>query len=201
MNSLDSFRKPVHNKCMGIEIECLFGGTQKIPNREHSGFFYFTEDYSIEAKWFQISREIVSQPLPADMLMKEITRLEKRVGAWGSNDSCGIHVHVSRTWLSEKKAQAIYNWLKTQSLEDIKLWFGREPNSYCTMEKPSQRTRYTNINITNKATIEFRMFASGMACWARYCVEMARYMVDNCYRLNTEAFHAASDMFKAKHGV
>lgn len=202
MQSLNSFRKPDVAKTYGIEIECLvreFNGP--IKKYEHNGFFYATSDGSITPDtWEQASVEFVSQPLPVAWLCKEITRLQKRVGAWEHNSSCGIHVHVNRKWFTEKKAAAVRAWCKGLSRAEFADLFGREPNQYCN---PQERvsSRYGAVNTTNKNTVELRMFSSGDAKWAQYCVKMADWIVRNAFHLNTEAAYAARDLFKHELGI
>ena len=194
MQSLSTFRKPPHNKTVGIEIECLVDA-HAVEYFQYYGFFYSTQDGSIGAtRWTQLGVEFVSQPLPVDMLCKQIDKLGKRF-TWECNSSCGIHVHVSREWLSLKKATAIYNWIKTLSNTEFETLFGRRPNHYCSIEGTIGRSRYLAVNTENTKTIEFRMFASGPADWAKYCVKMAEYLVVNAYHLNLDAALAFKDMY------
>jgi hypothetical protein len=194
MHSLSKFRTPPHSKTMGIEIECILGASE-VQYFQHYGFFYSALDMSIEtSSWGERGVEFVSQPLPVKMLCKQIDKLGKRF-MWESNTSTGIHIHVSRQWLSTKKAIAIYNWIKTLTNAEFKLLFGREPNYYCRIEGPIGSTRYLAVNTENKATIEFRMFSSGSADWAKYCVKMAEYLVCNAYHLNLDAALAFKDLY------
>jgi len=194
MQSLPKFRTPPHNKTMGIEIECILDDGD-VDYFRHYGFFYSTQDRSIDTEsGSQCGVEFVSQPLPVKMLCKQIDKLGKRF-MWKSNTSTGIHIHVSRQWLSTKKAIAIYNWIKTLTNAEFELLFGREPNYYCRSGWPIGSTRYLAVNTTNKATIEFRMFSSGSADWAKYCVKMAEYLVCNAYHLNLDAALAFKDLY------
>lgn len=197
MPSLSSFRKPPIDKTMGIEIECIYSDDANVERRKYYGFFYATSDGSIRPdRWEQHPVEWVSQPLPAEWLKKEITKLEKRFGAWMYNDSCGIHIHVSRKWLSMKKAQAIYSFIQSLSVDDYVDFFGRPTNGYCGTQYPLGQTRYSAVNVENKHTVEIRVFHSGDAEWARYCVDCVKYMVDHAYHLNVEAFSAFRRLYK-----
>lgn len=203
MQSLNEFRKPDVAKTYGIEIECFFNSEDSRPlyRSDYIGFFYVSSDGSIRTDhWDQSPFELVSQPLPAAWLCKEITRLEKRVGAWLHNKSCGIHVHVNRDWFTEKKAAAVRRWIKSLSTEQFSDLFGRVPNEYCN---PTERvsSRYGAVNTTNKKTVELRMFSSGDAKWAQYCVKMADWIVRNSFHLNIEAAYAARDLFKREVGI
>lgn len=195
MQSLPKFRVPPHNKTVGIEIECFTASCVAVEKYKHYGFFYATDDGSINPRSYAMSGvEFVSQPLPVDMLCKQLDKLGKKFH-WEHNSSCGIHVHVSRKWLSEKKAKAIYNWIKTLSYADMALLFGRVANTYCRNDVTFGSTRYCAVNIMNTHTIEFRMFSSGNVAWAKWCVKLVEYMIVNAYHLNIDAAMAFRDMY------
>jgi hypothetical protein len=194
MNSLDEFRKPPNGKTMGIEIEC-FVEAEQAPNRyTYQGFFYITTDGSIQCH--DTGLEFVSMPLPPTWLKKEIGKLFKKNPALKSNDSCGVHIHVSRKWLSERKGRLIQEFINNEmSIGDFEGAFGRRPNDYC-QRNTFGITRYNCVNNENSKTIEFRMFKSGDAAWCRYCVDMAVYLVENAHHLNFAAFSAFVDSHK-----
>ena len=196
MQSLSSFRKLSSTKSFGIEIEGFFD-RNKLQLEDHRyGFFYEAYDGSLYGYFPDyVDREFVSQPLPKEWLKKEITRLEKRVGVWKHNHTCGVHIHVNRAWCTKEKAKFIYNVVKDLTDEDMQTLFGREPNSYCE-QIGFGTTRYCCVNIENKNTVEFRMFSGGDAKWARYCVDMVDFMVHNATILNKDKLFAAHEMFK-----
>lgn len=205
MNSLSTFRKPPTNKAMGIEIEALFPDrSTTCPDvRKHAGFFYVTTDgsidnygYSTPAQRYWAGRELVSQPLSAPWLKKEIKKINKK-WPWQSNDSCGIHIHVSRKWFTEEKAKKVYAFLRSLSTDDKCQLFGRGDNNYTSTIGTFGSTRYLAINTQNTATIEFRMFSSGSAEWACYCVDMATYLVEHWSTLNIEAILAFRALYPA----
>jgi hypothetical protein len=179
MNSLSTFRKAPTNKAMGIEKYPLYG--------EYYGFFYATEDASLDGGSYSIRGvELVSQPLSPNWLKKEIAKLGRKY-TWSSNNTCGIHIHVSRKWLTEQKAQAIYKFLQEIDKNDFERLFGRTPNDYCRTYHGYGVSRYNAINNQPAATIEMRMFASGGPEWACYCVDMAKYLVEQWSTLNIDA--------------
>jgi len=196
MQSLSKFRTPASNKSLGIEIECLVLNDWHYDNSgKHHGFFYATTDGSIMPPWGRKGQEFVSQPLTKDWLKKEIVKLNNKV-SWQWNSSCGIHIHVSRKWLSIKKAKALYMWMCGLEVDDQQLLFGRRGNTYCRYSTVQwEASRYSAINTTNKETIEFRMFASGDVKWAQYCVDMADYLVRNANHINVEAARAFHDLY------
>lgn len=197
MQSLLQFRKPPSNHTMGIELECLvhndwWYGDKNVS--KYHGFFYATGDGSIQTPWNHYGAEFVSQPLTRQWLKKELIKLSNKV-TWAVNDSCGIHIHISRKWLSERKARALYTWMNTLSFADLHLLFGRKGNDHCRYNRQYGDSRYLAINNQNKATIEFRMFASGDVKWAQYCVDMADYLVRNANHINVEAARAFHDLY------
>ncbi len=189
MQTLCRWRKAPNGKTLGIEIEMA---THAHQGNAYHGFFYDTRDGSIKVEhWNHCRTEWVSQPLPAEWLKKEITKLYSKhiQGAWYVNDSCGIHIHVSRKWLSEQKAEKIDLFLKAMARLDRIMFFGREGNDYCEYHA-DKGSRYRHINYTNKATIEFRMFKSGDAAWAKWCVDCVVYLIEHANHLNFDAFDA-----------
>lgn len=195
MRSLASFRKPPSNFTMGMELECIVNnGTYDSARYLYHGFWYATTDASISPPtWNLQGMEFVSQPLTKEWLKKEIVRLGKKF-QWTHNDSCGIHIHVSRKWINEAKAELIHKFYCTLTAEQQKDLFGRPRNHYCRVEE-WKTTRYNAVNVENTDTVEFRMFASGDVKWAQYCVDMADYLVRNARRLNIDAVYAARDLF------
>ena len=174
--NLEQIRKPPHNKTFGIEIEMIFD-SRRAPVYGHRGFWFIDSDGSIRPRdWDSEGRECVSQPMPYEMLLKQIDKLHKRIGNWSHNASCGIHIHVSRQWLSETKAIAIRKGLQTMTHRQIEELFGRGPNDYCD---PYYDGRYNSVNTQNSNTIEFRMFRSGDHNWAKECVRRANILVNH----------------------
>lgn len=197
MNTLESVRKAPTNKTMGIEIECC--ARKSFPG-SWSGFFYCGSDGSISTTgWSDHGYEFVSQPLTHEWMHRELRKLYKTFKTLDvyTNNSCGIHVHVSKKWCTDKKAAAIWAFIKSISEVDFEDLFGRLPNSYCTKREVRWQERYRSINTTNTHTNEFRMFASSAdERWAHYCIDCVKYMVDNAYTLNISAFSAFRDQPK-----
>lgn len=182
--TLTEVRKAPCRNTMGIELECF---VNYIPINQvkdfyrHHGFFYAGSDVSILAPSGQDSVEFVSQPLTPRWLERELFKLKKRVGHWDVNDSCGIHVHVNKEWLSDRKAEVLFASLckvtEDFSWRTMQEVFGREGNSYCIWG--NTYSRYRAINIRPQHTVEFRMFSSGDERWAIYCVRLVEWMVNN----------------------
>lgn len=197
MNTLDCVRKAPIAKSMGMEIEII---AQKRHDAEWCGFWFKGGDGSIRCLWNEYGYEFVSQPLSYEWMHREIKKLYKLFGTLGvyTNSSCGIHIHVSKKWCSEKKAAAIWKFIKSLPIVDYEDFFGRRPNHYCTqVDGVDYDMRYRSINTTNSATTEFRMFDSAVdERWAHYCVDCVKYMVDNAYTLNVSAMTAFRDQPK-----
>lgn len=203
MQSLLTFRKPPSHRTLGIEWECFFKAEECPEYDQYKGFFYVTTDGSLRwgnvACGFHCGRELVSQPLTSPWLVKELERLAKKLPPMYYNETCGIHIHVSRKWATAKKVDHLITFFKT--LTDLECYdaFGRIPNDYCYHMKSDQATkgnRYNAINLTNDATVEFRVFRSGNVKWAQYCVKLVEYMLTNAFHLNKDAFFAFVDMEK-----
>lgn len=196
MNTLESVRKAPTNKTMGIEIECC---ARNRFDADWCGFFYCGSDGSIlTTGWSDHGYEFVSQPLTHEWMHRELRKLYKTFKTLDvyTNNSCGIHVHVSKKWCSDKKAKAIWEFIKTMPLVDFEDIFGRQPNHYCDVVG-NWGDRYIAVNSQNKHTNEFRMFkSSNDVRWALYCVDCVKYMVENAYTLNLSAFSAFRDQPK-----
>ena len=194
MNSGIPLRTPPHSKTLGIEIE---GYMLNRPVRgDCVGFFYVTTDGSITCpSWNFSDVEFVSQPMPVKMLKKQIYKLYSK-HPWEQNQTCGIHIHASRKWVSPQMAKRIRAFVDSLMHDDFRAVFGRMPNNYCRQHE-SEYSRYSTVNTTNLHTVEFRMFASGSAAWAAYCVSMVEYLINNNKHLNADATFAASDVWKS----
>jgi len=199
MQSLDKFRTPPCNKTVGIEWEMILKYEGYVDYGEYKGFFYCTTDGSIHDRGMGYGREFVSQPLQPKWLVKELARLNKIIGPHLlTNDTCGIHVHVSRKWATTDRINCVDKFLRDLSIGEYADAFGRVPNDYCFHQDrhPMGTTRYSALNTENKATVEFRVFRSGDLKWAQYCVLLVEYIMENAKHLNKDAFFAFVDNHK-----
>jgi len=199
MQSRSSFRKPPTNRTMGMDLECQVSYEQydKLWQKgDFTGFWYMTRDGSIRYRAGLEGIEFVSEPLTPEWLTRELNRLNKKV-KWKYDESCGIHIHVSRQWLTLARAELIYKFMREQmGTYNMTELFGRYNDTYSAVCYPELGvSRYSAINTENKATIEFRVFASGDAKWAQYCVAITKYMIDNAKHLNIDAMYAFYDNF------
>lgn len=186
-----TFRNPPHDRVFGVEIECF---TESMVSKKHHGFFYAGDDGSLRHHMLY-SVEFVSQPIPKEWLKREVYKLHRKF-PWEHNDTCGVHVHVNSAWCTKKKAVKIQKFLTSVDDTTIQFLFGREPNRFCR-NVATDLSRYTQVNLTNESTIEFRMFRSGDPAWVCYCLDMVEYLVKNYNRLNIDALTA----FRMLHQV
>ncbi len=201
MNTLPSVRKPPHRKTVGIEIECFVEREKyyEIESRHH-GFWYCGTDGSLSGFGIGHGVEFVSQPLSVPWAHRELTKLAKLCPTWQVNETCGIHVHVSKEWFTKQRAAAVWKWYKSLLESEIACLFGRYPNSYCKSRDSGYADRYHAINITNKHTIEVRSFRSGDVRWVKWCVDFTVYLVENARHLDLDACYAYKDMWEAANG-
>lgn len=151
MNTLHNVRKAPIAKAMGIEIE-LICRRKYIP--DWCGFFYKGSDASIDYSWSEYGYEFVSQPLTYEWMQRELKKLYKLLDSldYYENTSCGIHIHVSKKWFSDKKAKAVWEFIKTLPVVDYGDLFGRQPNQYCLNREEYEGCRYHAINMSNTHT-------------------------------------------------
>ncbi len=87
--------------------------------------------------------------------------------------NCGVHIHVGRKELTELQIGRICEWLYNPENEDLIYSIsGRRESSYARLNKDGNllscapaysrqsHERYSALNLNNKHTIEFRLFAS-----------------------------------------
>jgi hypothetical protein len=113
--------------------------------------------------------EIATQPASMFEHKARLTRLfanlPRGLRSWRER-SCGLHIHVSRSPLSELTiAKTVCFVNANHNRRFIRLIAGRESNSYCKIETKKLGSaakynddRYEAINLQNDRTIEFRLF-------------------------------------------
>ena len=139
--------------CLGIEVEFKKGDEAALDSAK--GLALFKADSSCGV-------ELVSVPLlPAEML-EFISGLE--IGHLEVNHKCGVHVHISRKYLSQSQIGGLVVFMNhPDNLWYVETVAGRSPNNYCQFKPGKSDTvssdRYEMVNLTNTATIEVRIFA------------------------------------------
>lgn len=208
MSSFLSFRKPVGTRTLGIEWECLFSGasTPRLFGT-YKKFFGMCQDGSLDNLYHDhegifYGIECVSQPLPPEWLKKEVVRFATSMPYHRAvNSSCGVHIHASREWVNKNKLNSLIKFFNLLTDDEYVEAFGRYSDLFAA--RPATRihnTRYSAINVLNKKTVEFRVFASSHDVkWLHYCIDCVVYLITNAKRLNKDAFFAFVDANKPKN--
>ena len=182
MGSISVCRKPPHAKTFGVELECYpphetLRSLEALERarKNHLGFWEVTHDGSLGYD----GREFVSQPMPYDMMVKQIKKIHQSLGGWKTKNDCGLHIHVSRKMWSDKRRYTFDNFLyyKTSHVDRIN-WFGREsryarpwPGDTGLFEK------FRAINLCHPATFEFRVWNAGDLEWTLEALRRTRAIV------------------------
>lgn len=135
-------------------------------------FMYFENDSSLEYGF-----ECISNPAKLNYHMElienygDMFELISNYGYSGYYDTCGFHVHFNRDFFGSNQESCIAKllYMVEKFDDDITKFARREENGYCLKEqkRPCEIVkqkggfdRYSRINLTNRSTIEFRMFQS-----------------------------------------
>lgn len=93
----------------------------------------------------------------------------KALSSWNTN-RCGMHVHVSRSALSELQIGKMLCFLnEPAAVNFISKIAGRQPCHWCKVHKKKitdvnhEDDRYTALNVTGSRTVEFRIFKGTLA--------------------------------------
>lgn len=148
--------------------------------------------------------EKVSVPLPPAEMLDYINSLN--IVHLGVNDKCGVHVHLSRKYLTQYQIGFLVMFMHHPSnLPYVTKVAGRAPNKYCQIKPNKLDTvsddRYEMVNLTCKDTIEVRIFAGtnnvatlrGYVEWLLQLLEWAGTYPSSC---GSEVFEA---WLEAKH--
>ena len=172
MGSISVCRKPPHAKTFGVELEC-YPYAQNI-RKTHIGFWEVTMDGSLNVG----GREFVSQPMPYEMMIKQIKKIHQTLGGWTTDDTCGLHIHVSRKMWSDKRRGDFDDFLCGNLDKDLKAWFGRTSGyaEVCTRHS-RQTNKYRAINLRHPETFEFRVWKAGDLEWTLEALRRTRAIV------------------------
>jgi hypothetical protein len=176
MGSISIVRKPPHAKTFGMELECYPTytddlGQWDIIRKKWHGFWEATEDASIYG-----GIEFVSQPMPYDMLVKQIKWLNKRF-PWAVTNKCGLHIHVSRQYWSAKREQEFSDFLRNYaSSARLTIWFGRA-STYADVFA-TRNDKFRAINVLHDHTYEFRVWRAGGVAWTLEALRRTKAIVE-----------------------
>ena len=159
-----------------LELEPKIGKTRDQALHYSYGFLenhcIFKSDGSVAAGF-----EVVSKPaLWKDQLKEWGPWFDKLSDYMTAKSNCGMHIHMNRRSLSFLQLAKLVEFINRE--ENIKYLIhvaGRQPNHYCVLQKDNNisavgrhlnnnveifGSRHVGLNLTNKNTIEFRMFAA-----------------------------------------
>lgn len=178
----DWFRR--HRRAYGLELEIqnrsgenshnMAGRIHEVlnPSGERGEYCYFERDGSIGEGF-----ELITQPAGLDThrakldLFLNNQELKKGLRSH-EGGSCGLHIHVGRQYLTQAqiyRAQSFLNDIRNEGI--IKKISRRYGNSYARLNHAMAKLspigkntgeRYEALNVTNRDTIEFRIFRGSL---------------------------------------
>ena len=169
----DKRNKSTTEPYLGIEIE--YQVEKRKEARLYVGDNLYNHSLMKEDGSIRNGFEIVSRPASYAQHMLKYTSFLDGLPEWiHPHQSCGMHVHISRTALSQMGAGKLVEFMnRDDNKKFIKLIAGRDPTNYqrqdvsYDIKKPFKvhmgsdgADRYNFINLQNKKTIELRIFAS-----------------------------------------
>lgn len=154
----------------GVELEVEVNETYNNEEKAQEALDRIGEDFAIAKSDGSIIHgfELVTAPAPLDVHRERFAKLlGKRLdGLTCQSGRCGMHVHASRaplTQLQIGKLMVFINDVNNKAF--VKAVAGRDSNSFCKIlhknvkdVRSDNRDRYQAINLTNRHTIEFRIF-------------------------------------------
>jgi hypothetical protein len=175
MGSISIVRKPPHAKTFGMELECYTASPTMSPyeiiRKQWHGFWEATEDGSIYG-----GVEFVSQPMPYNMLVKQINWLHHKF-PWTVTNKCGLHIHVSRQYWSDKREREFSGFLQIRgTAARMSQWFGRI--SHFADAFASRGDKFRAINVCHDHTYEFRVWKAGDLAWTLEALRRTRAIVE-----------------------
>lgn len=181
MGNFAAHKKPVNNRCFGVEVEGYISVRSPIQYRQLRGDVYCSSDGSLNGAYDdEKDVELITQPLPYKEVVKAL-RKQKRIKTWRTDADCGVHVHVGRGVCSTRKASALAAAIGKLSDNQFAELFGRKPTYYCrnsgiTLHGILRRGAIANRE--EKHTTEFRMFPSKDFDWAIECTRRVKVLCE-----------------------
>ncbi len=169
----DKRNKSTTEPYLGIEIE--YQVDKRKEGRLYVGDNLYNHSLMKEDGSIRNGFEIVSRPASYAQHMLRYTSFLDGLPEWiHPHQSCGMHVHISRTALSQLGAGKLVEFMnRDDNKKFIQLVAGRKSTNYqraddsYDIKKPylikegrDHADRYNFINLNNKKTIELRIFAS-----------------------------------------
>jgi hypothetical protein len=174
---------PEKTRYFGVELEVICNGDPvETAAKINNGILYCKNDGSLPSTGI----EVVSHPATFEHLMSEkpFDKIRDKGVYSYKSDFCGLHVHVSRSGVSESTIAKIVAFFFYNPLYITKIG-QRDYNNYCQKEnalypeKP-KNDRYFAVNLSNENTIEFRFFKGNCAPGAvsravQFCEAILRF--------------------------
>lgn len=152
--------------------ETISAGVDIVRKYADDNLLYLKSDGSLSDGF-----EIVTHPMTHDWAMEKfpwemIERLRKAGYRSWDTDTCGLHVHASRTSFVDRSH--LWKWtylINKNSDECIKLagrhshyaqFYGVKPTSDIVLRKSMPRERYVAINLHPRHTVEVRIFKGSL---------------------------------------
>jgi len=155
----------------GVEVEVQYDGDCSVKAQSVLDALNSERDRVLCAHDGSIGNgfEIVSAPMSLDEHRKtwdSVRWNQVRSGLSGDNDKCGIHVHVSRAPLTHLQIGRILVFINSPGNNGYVERIARRKSGHYSELKSSKMfrdakyegDRYEAVNLTNAATIEFRIF-------------------------------------------
>lgn len=180
MGNFAAHKKPVNNRCFGVEVEGYISVRSPIQYHHLRGDVYCSSDGSLDgAHDDEKDVELITQPLPYKEVVKAL-RKQKRIKTWRTDANCGVHVHVGRGVCSTRKANKLAKAIGKLNDNQFAELFGRKPNFYCRNSGTTEQhwTGYRGAIANRKDTTEFRMFPSRDFDWAIECARRVKVLCE-----------------------
>jgi len=190
------YANPYHPFTFGIEIE-VSNLASLVRSLTFFKGFYIKEDVSIRGG---STAELVSNPLTAEKLKRNVRALYKSGAIREVNDSCGIHIHVSKKLLTTEKALKIEKFINRDAHSmHIHPIAGRPRNAY--WGGVEEYTRYRSVNTRPAYTNEVRIFASSTKSeWVERCIDVVSTMISYSNLDDSVPLEKFSQFFFKKFG-
>lgn len=167
-----------YGRYMGVELEIECDGADRRPtvNNLHEHIndgdmgkrVFFERDGSLRNGF-----EIITQPMSLPMIKETFGFLNQPRLIDGlkshNTDTCGLHVHVSRKGMSSLQIAKMVCFINDPNNEWlIRAIARRYANGYCKIQQKRlgqahmSVERYEAVNLTNRRTIEFRIFKGSL---------------------------------------
>ena len=164
---------------------------------------FFERDGSLGSSGF----EMITQPmsLPAQRKTWEFLKDKSNIHLLRSHktNNCGLHVHVSRTGLTKLQIAKLVTFINDPLHEDfIRAIARRYQNGFCNIKPKKIGTaaqsndRYEAVNLTPRATIEFRLFKGTLKYESLIAaIEFTHALIEFCKPTQTSITDLTTDAF------